>query len=156
MKKIVIAILLVFLPMITCYAGDLNMVKIRPHGGVSISNTNDEILNHIGGRVLLPTGGNKAYGLEITRFSSINESSVWSTGIILEQKLFHWFSMSIGTIGYFGNKNFDKTTAGLSTGLGWEPSKFKTVVPFVIYKTDFIFSEEFTQIQSISLGVSWN
>ncbi|MDH5219562.1 MAG: hypothetical protein OEX19_17780, partial [Gammaproteobacteria bacterium] len=73
---------------------------------------------------MLRTKGGKRYGLELTRFSSGEEDVFISAGIVLEQRLFNWFNMSIGTIGYFDYQKTEHNPVGLTTNLGWEPDNY--------------------------------
>ena len=74
-------------------------VIVRPHFGYGM--LDDESVYHYGGRILLPVTDNRSYGLELTKFVGDNDESFSSIGIVLEKRLFNWFNMSIGTIGYF-------------------------------------------------------
>jgi hypothetical protein len=115
---------------------------IRPEVGIGvISARTSSAITQIGGRFLLEAGDNKSYGLEISRFKSSTVGSFFAGGIMLEQRLWNWFSMSIGTIGYFNYKSAEKTAnyPGLSTNLGWEPA-LETWRPFITYRSDFIFT----------------
>ena len=68
----------------------------------------------------------KKYGLEVTQFDS-DDNEFTSIGIVLEQRLFKWFNMSIGTIGYFDYGVDSENLIGLTSNLGWEPENH---IPF--------------------------
>ncbi|HFC52869.1 MAG TPA: hypothetical protein ENJ43_00345 [Gammaproteobacteria bacterium] len=112
-------------------------------------------VGHAGVRVLLGAGGNKRYGLEATRFSMEDSRGFGSLGIVLEQRLWSWFNMSIGTVGYFGYGANSENPVGLMTNLGWEPGQYKGFTPFVTYRNDIIFSRNTDVVHSVSLGVAF-
>ncbi len=132
---------------------------VRPQVGYgymdSSSLSNNGSINHVGLRILLNTGENKRYGLEATRFHLNNAKSFGSLGIVLEQRLWNWFNMSIATIGYFNYKIGSKNPVGLMTNLGWEPNSYKNFKPFITYRNDIIFSEDIDIVYSISIGVTF-
>ncbi len=109
---------------------------------------------HYGGRILLPIGDIKKYGIEITAFDSKGKKFI-SAGIVLEQRLLGWFNMSIGTIGYFGYGDNSVNVAGLTTNLGWEPDNHIPFKPFVTYRNDVIFSNRTEIAHSLSLGFAF-
>ena len=78
---------------------------------------------------------------------------VFAIGIVLEQRLFEWFNMSIGTVGYF-NYGVDRSNViGLTSNLGWEPNNHNIPFkPFVTYRSDTIFADNIETINSISIG----
>lgn len=132
-----------------------SILSIRPHFGVG---TDDS--KHFGGRILLKSGKKQAYGLEFTRFEIEDESNSTekikfnTIGIVLEQKLFGWFNMSIGTVGYFDYGPDEQNVVGLVSNLGWEPSYTGWFKPFVTFRNDLIFdTDETKSISSISLGM---
>ncbi len=85
---------------------------IRPHFGFGNKGS-----AYFGARVLLNANQTKKYGLEITKFNT-NDDDFLIAGIVLEQRLFRWFNMSIGTLGYFDYGKNDENIAGLTTNLG--------------------------------------
>ncbi len=112
-------------------------------------------LNHLGMRLLLDAGGNKRYGLEATEFSPEKGRRFYSVGIALEQRLWNWFNMSIGTVGYFDYGASSENPVGLMTNLGWEPSSYKSLKPFITYRNDLIFGKEVDVAHSLSAGLSF-
>jgi len=60
---------------------------------------------HLGVRMLLSSNENQRFGLEYSRINLItsdtNETlNFQAVGIVVEQTMWNWFLMSIGTIGY--------------------------------------------------------
>lgn len=131
-------------------------VVFRPHIGFGYSSSSNGIVSHVGGRLLLDAGDNRRYGLEATYFNLKDIDDFTSFGIILEQRLWMWFNMSIGTIGYFGYGKNSGNPAGLVTNLGWEPEIFKNLKPFINYRNDFIFHDDTAKIYSLSAGLNWH
>ncbi|RKZ42341.1 MAG: hypothetical protein DRQ49_02170 [Gammaproteobacteria bacterium] len=135
------------------YPATKTNVIVRPHFGYGM--LDDESVYHYGGRILLPVTDNRSYGLELTKFVGDNDESFSSIGIVLEQRLFNWFNMSIGTIGYFDYGVDSDNVIGLTTNLGWEPDNHIPFKPFVTYRNDMIFGNETDSIHSLSIGFSW-
>ena len=110
---------------------------------------------HCGGRILLSSNGLQKYGLEITAFDG-KDAKFTSAGIILEQRLFGWFNMSIGTIGYFGYGDKLLNVPGLTSNLGWEPDNDTSFKPFVTYRNDVIFNRSTIGVlDSLSVGFAF-
>lgn len=125
------------------------LIVFRPHSGYGV--IAGKGASHYGCRILLSTNDIQKYGLEITAFDSKGKKFT-SAGIVLEQRLFGWFNMSIGTIGYF---NYSSNVAGLTTNLGWEPDNHIPFKPFVTYRNDVIFSNSIEESHSLSIGFTF-
>jgi len=120
-------------------------IQIRPHFGYGTKKS-----KHYGLRVLLNSSDTQAYGLELTKFQT-KDDDFSTIGIVLEQRLWGWFNMSIGTVGYFNYK--DENVVGLVSNLGWEPDNHIPFKPFITYRGDVIFGKDNTDtIHSISAG----
>ncbi len=130
---------------------DKSGVMIRPHGGYSV--LEGEHLGHFGGRILLPASEIRRYGVDVTRFEGGH--SFTTAGVVLEQRLFGWFNMSIGTVGYFDYTQTGGHVPGVMTNLGWEPALNYWVKPFVTYRADFIFDDKTEINHGISAGISF-
>jgi choloylglycine hydrolase len=128
-------------------------IILKPHFGYGY--IEDESVYHYGGRILLPATDKRRYGLELTQFVDENDESFSSIGIVLEQRLFKWFNMSIGTIGYFDYGVDSDNVIGLTTNLGWEPDNHIPFKPFITYRNDMIFGDETDTIHSLSIGFTW-
>lgn len=121
-------------------------ILVRPHFGFGSDNS-----SHFGVRVLLNSSQNQAYGLELTKFKT-KDNDFSTIGIVLEQRLWSWFNMSIGTVGYFDYK--DENAVGLVSNLGWEPDNHVPFRPFITFRNDTIFAKEETKnIYSMSFGL---
>lgn len=134
-------------------------VVFRPHTGFGYSKSSfskyDGGISHAGGRLLLSASDIRKYGLEVTHFNLANGGNFTSIGIVLEQRLWDWFNMSIGTIGYFGYGENAENPVGVMANLGWEPRNSETLKPFITYRTDAIFHSKTTMINSLSVGLGW-
>lgn len=131
----------------------------RPHAGLgylSTPGTNEgSSVSHVGGRLLLSADGSRKFGLEATYFHLNTEDNHVCLGIILENKNWQWFNMSIGTVGFFHFRATSDNPVGLTTNLGWEPERFKQIKPFITYRMDIIFHSQTAITQSLSVGLSW-
>jgi len=126
--------------------GDDSMT-FRPHFGFGSDGS-----VYYGGRMLLDAGGIRKYGLEVSKFKT-NDDSFEVFGIVLEQRLWSWFNMSIGTVGYFNYGADNQHVIGLTSNLGWEPDTQSTLKPFITYRTDVIFlKENIDAFHSINIG----
>ena len=123
-------------------------ITLRPHFGYGY--TGREGISHYGIRLLLPAGSTKRYGIEFTKFSEF-----FVAGIVLEKRLFEWFNMSIGTVGYFNHKSGQNNVIGLVSNLGWEPDNHIPFKPFVTYRSDAIFESPIRSISSIVVGFNF-
>jgi hypothetical protein len=125
-------------------------VQVRPHVGYGTGQN-----KHVGFRLLMHSSDTQSYGLEITRFQN-NHDGFTAAGIVLEQKMWGWFHMSVGTIGYFKYGAHDENAIGLVSNLGWEPDNNMALKPFVTYRNDTIFAKGKTDIiHSLSAGVTF-
>jgi len=130
-------------------------ILLRPNVNIGFLDT--EYAYSYGARILLPAGDNKAYGIEFSSFNTEKTNNdFFSVGIIIEQKLFGWFNMSIGTIGYFNYGITSDNLIGLTTNLGWEPNTEKLISPFVTYRSDFIFSDKINLLNALNIGLNIN
>ncbi|TAJ83141.1 MAG: hypothetical protein EPO42_00620 [Gallionellaceae bacterium] len=91
-------------------------IHIRPQAG--FGNLDGDNYRHAGLRLLLNAGGEKKYGLELSRLYTAKADYI-AAGTVLEQKKFGWFNLSIGTIGYFGQGGTTPNLPGLIANLGW-------------------------------------
>ena len=134
-------------------------IVLRPHGGIGHLKAEETkfsgLISHVGGRIVLSAAAGRKYGLEATYFHPTNGDDFVSLGIVLENKQWSWFNMSIGTIGFFHFLDTSDNPVGLTTNLGWEPERYKIFKPFITYRTDIIFHDRIAVMHSLSLGFSW-
>lgn len=129
-------------------AGELTM---RPQAG--LGELDGKRNEHLGLRMLLSATGIRRYGLELSRLSR-GDGDYVAAGIVLEQRLFGWFNMSIGTIGYFGQGNDARNHPGLVANLGWEPDTNSPFMPFVTLRNDVIFADNTQSGAALCAGFS--
>ncbi|MBI4721762.1 MAG: hypothetical protein HY769_01970 [Candidatus Stahlbacteria bacterium] len=158
MNKLILLIFFLSFGLLICQP--LNAFPFRPHVGVGYTTSYgkgiDGLGYHIGGRWLLEANSNQKYSLEITYIKAVvseNRNYV-AIGIVLEQKKFNWFNMSIGTIGYINTQENTKPF-GIVTNLGWEPKTIGHLKPFVTYRSEWIFDKVLLGIDSISIGITF-
>jgi hypothetical protein len=110
----------------------------------------------VGGRVLLSANEKQSYGVETTYLrvpAKGAHADYLAVGIVLEQRLWNWFNMSIGTVGYVGLSSRTGNPFGIVTNLGWEPS-WGRISPFVTYRSDWIFNNPVVNASSLSVGAT--
>ncbi len=133
-------------------------IIVRPIVAYGAEKNSDSPATLAGVRVMLAVNKSKSYGIEISRLllpTKGEEREVTTFGIILEQKLWGWFSMGIGTIGYFGAEPNSGNPVGITSHLGWEPTSDNMLVPFAAFRTDYIWGHETTNISSLMVGLSF-
>jgi len=138
-------------------------VFIRPTAGVGFmaqpSGKTGGSGYDVGGRILLATNEFQKYGIEVSsldghRFNGSREEGRYlCTGIVLEQRLFNWFHMGIGTVGYIAQGRSKSSPFGLTTTLGWEPD-LASWHPLIAYRSDLIIdrSKKLYLMESIVFG----
>lgn len=132
----------------TCWAGD---TIFRPQVGVGSMNAGR--YDHAGFRLLLPSNDQQSYGLELSNVST--PTGIYqAVGIVLEQRLWGWFNMSIGTIGYMARDSVTPNAPGIVANLGWEPHWKGALKPFVTYRNDFIYASEVQRGHALSVGLA--
>jgi hypothetical protein len=136
-------------------------LELRPHAGGGYASALGDGpgggVFHAGGRVLLAANATKLYGLEATYLrvpgKGGTRAEYLATGIVLEQRLWGCFNMSIGTVGYVGLSSGLGNLFGIVTNLGWEPD-WGRISPFFTYRSDWIFSQPKVNINSVSAGTT--
>jgi len=155
-KYSLVLFVLALFPSLVCAEPSL---IVRPQAGYgyfnsSVSNNNGRI-DHVGTRILLKVGEIRRYGLEISRLNMEEGRDFTSLGIVLEQRLWGWFNMSVGTVGYFDYGVGSENPVGLMTNLGWEPSWNNPIQPFITYRNDTIFSSKMDTLHALSIGLTF-
>ena len=141
-------------------------LTLRPHVGIGWADgygeSTDGLAIHAGGRVLFPAPLSPKvgarFGLEATYVEldvrSENElpERYVAVGIVLEMTLFRNFLMGIGSVGYVGLGSTDRNPFGIVTNLGWEPARSSRVVPFITFRSEWVFDQVVFNILSLSAG----
>jgi hypothetical protein len=77
------------------------------------------------------------------------------TGLFLEQVVFKFFNMGIGTVGYINIKQQGENPFGLYTHLGFEYNFVKWFGIVAGYQSDFIFRKSFTTNNAFLLEIGF-
>jgi len=145
----------------TAYAEQTKVMAL-PFAGVGYTKSKDQdgFGAHIGARFLMAANGRQRFGIEISQLdlyaldNSAPSTKYTAIGIVVEQTLWDWFLMSIGTIGYISTEAHSSNPFGIRTNLGWEGGKQQDQLrPFVVYRADYIFDSANTRVNSISSGI---
>ena len=150
MKKIFIIIIFA-----ACgYGLSAQTVMFRPEAAVGFfSNENEKGLSYsYGGKIILMANNFQRYGILINHLVFNNDKSYLSTGIYLEQVVFSYFNMGIGTVGYIGLSD-NQNPFGLYTHLGFEYPFANRFHVLAAYRSDMIFSQPFTTNNAFMLGI---
>lgn len=135
----------------TMHAAMADEILLRPHVGTGWLDRGH--YEHAGMRFLLSANERQKYGLELTRINGV-AGSYLATGIVLEQRLYGWFNMSIGSIAYFGQGQGNLNYPGVVANLGWEPDRKNGLHPFVTLRNDILFAGRTLTGTALSAGVS--
>ena len=131
-------------------AGNLygQTVLIRPGSSVGYCKADDmEGLSYTYGlKILLMSNNFQRYGVKIDHLNILSNEkhSYLSTGIFIEQVLFKFFNMGIGTVGYINTIQWGENPFGLYTHLGFEYNFNKWLGVMAAYQSEFIFRRSFT------------
>jgi hypothetical protein len=155
MKKIV------FTLFILLCAGNIysQTVLIRPGGSVGYCSADDmEGLTYTYGlKVLLMANEFQRYGVKIDQYTILADDthSYVSTGLFIEQIVFKYFNMGIGTVGYINTIQTGENPFGLYTHLGFEYNFLKWFSVVAAYQSDFIFRKSFTMYNGFLLEIGF-
>ncbi|MEM7435604.1 MAG: hypothetical protein AAF436_10670, partial [Myxococcota bacterium] len=145
------------------------VAEVRPHAGIGWASgyggAGDGLAFHAGGRLLFPAPLSPTLGarfgieatyldLDVRKGRGIRERYT-ALGIILEMRLFRNFLLGIGTLGYVGVGSTDRNPFGVVTNLGWEPSWHSRALPFVTFRSEWIFDGVVFNVLSLSAGITF-
>jgi len=111
---------------------------------------------HVGGRFQLAAGATRSYGLETSYVVPVADGTAGryvAVGVVLEQTLWNWFYMAIGTIGYVGVGGTARNPFGVVTYLGVGHVFWGHLRPSLTYRSEFIFASPTVTIDSLSLAI---
>jgi len=134
-------------------------VTIRPSSSVGYCSADDmDGLSYTYGlKILLMANKFQRYGVKIDHLniSADDKHSYLSTGLFIEQVVFNYFNMGIGTVGYINTRQWGENPFGLYSHLGFEYS-FNELFGFVAaYQSEFIFRETFTSNNAFLLEIAF-
>jgi len=146
MKKV--GVLLVFAFILSGSNIYAQTVLIRPGGSAGYCRSDDmKGLSYTYGlKILLMSNDFQRYGVKIDHFNILADDthSYLSTGLFIEQVIFKYFNMGIGTVGYINTMQKGENPFGLYTHLGFEYNFSKSFGVVAAYQSDFIFRKPFT------------
>jgi hypothetical protein len=111
---------------------------------------------HVGGRFQLNAGATQSYGLEASYVAPVADGSAGrylAVGVVLEQTLWRWFYMAIGTIGYVGVNGTARQPFGILTDLGLGHLFAEHFRPSITYRSELIFASPTVTMSSLSVGL---
>jgi hypothetical protein len=143
-------------------ADDPKTILLRPHFGLGRSDAltsghTSGLSEHVGGRLLLQANPFQRYGLEVTALRvhlDHKATDYVGTGIVLEQVLWGWFNMGIGTVGYLRTTGGTPHPFGITSNLGYEHWLNRRLQLFAVYRSEWLFSRPTQTVSSVSLGVA--
>jgi len=134
-------------------------VIIRPGSSIGYCSADDMngISRTAGLKILLMANEFQRYGvkIDILNISPDDKHSYLSTGLFIEQVVFNYFNMGIGTVGYINTKQKGENPFGLYSHLGFEYNFNKSFVFLVAYQSEFIFRKTFTSNNALLLEVGF-
>jgi hypothetical protein len=155
MKKICIGFVFTFFLL----AGNIygQTVLVRPGSSIGYCSADDMkgVSYTYGLKILLMANEFQRYGVKIDHLNILadDKHSYLSTGIFIEQAVFKYFNMGIGTVGYINTIQWGENPFGLYTHLGFEYN-FKKVFSIVAaYQSEFVFRNSFTMNNALLLEI---
>ena len=146
MKRLIFVFMLFALPLASNIYGQ--SVLIRPGGSVGYCKADDmEGLSYTYGiKILLMSNDFQRYGVKVDHFNILadDKHSYLSTGLFIEQVVFNYFNMGIGTVGYINTVQWGENPFGIYSHLGFEYNFTKWFSMVAAYQSEFIFRKSFT------------
>jgi hypothetical protein len=157
MKKVsVVLVFALFLLAANIYG---QTVTIRPGGSIGYCSADDmKGLSYTYGlKVLLMANEFQRYGVKIDYLNILADEkhSYLSTGLFIEQVVFKYFNMGIGTVGYINTIQWGENPFGLYTHLGFEYNFLKWFGIMAAYQSEFIFRKSFTMNNAFLLEIGF-
>jgi hypothetical protein len=151
----------VFLLFIVLFTANIyaQTVTIRPGGSIGYYSADDmKGLSYTYGlKILLMANEFQRYGVKIDYLNILAEEnhSYLCTGLFIEQVVFKYFNMGIGTVGYINTEQRGDNPFGLYTHLGFEYNFVKWFGIMAGYQSDFIFRKPFTTNNAFLLEIGF-
>jgi hypothetical protein len=154
MKRITVALVLLFATISLSYG---QTILIRPDGGFGYFSSDDLkgwAVNY-GLKLHLSANEFQRYGIIANHlFLPKNDQvSYLCAGIMIEQVVFKYFNMGIGSIGYINLIQTGENPFALYTHLGFEYNFTKVINIVAAYRSDFIFRNRFTMYNAFLFGL---
>ena len=152
--NVFLMVLIFFLGVSNVYA---QSVIIRPNSSIGYFNADDVkgLSYTYGAKILLVANEFQRYGIKIDHLNVLadKKESYVSTGLFIEQVLFKYFNMGIGTVGYINTIELGENPFGLYTHLGFEYNFNKYIGIVTSYQSEFIFRKSFTMNNAFLLEI---
>lgn len=132
-------------------------ILIRPDSSAGYCNADDMkgFSYTYGLKLLLMANEFQRYGIKVDRLTVMgdNTASYISTGLFIEQVLFNYFNMGIGTVGYINTVQQGENPFGLYSHLGFEYNFTKHFGLMAAYQSDLIFRKHITRNDAFLLEI---
>jgi hypothetical protein len=153
MKIINLSLILFFVLIFPSYG---QTVLIRPNASIGYLSSDDAngLAVNYGIKVHLPANEFQRYGILVDHLFVPNNKdfSYLRAGLMLEQVVFKYFNMGIGTIGYINLVEKGEYPFGIYSHLGFEYKFLEYFHILVSYQSDFIFRKNFTMFNAFMFG----
>jgi len=155
MKKIFFALLILL------FAANIHgqTVTIRPGGSIGYCSADDMkgLSYSYGLKILLMANEFQRYGIKIDHLNILadEKQSYLCTGLFLEQVVFKYFNMGIGTVGYINTKQQGENPFGIYSHLGFEYNFLRWLGIMAAYQSEFIFRKSFTMNNAFLLEIGF-
>ena len=157
MKKFIFIFVMFFVSFTFLYGQN---ILFRSGGSVGYCSADDmKGLSYTYGiKILLMANEFQRYGIKIDHLNILSDekSSYMSAGLFIEQVVFKYFNMGIGTVGYINTIQWGENPFGLYTHLGFEYNFNNRINIVAAYQSDFIFRREFTMNNGFLLEIGLN
>ena len=158
-RKLLLSLILIIISVSLSAVG----LIIRPEvgiGGTTQFNTHTTYLTQsYGGKVLMAITEQQRFGVKVDflnlSHAMLPREQYLSVGILLEQVLFKYFHMGIGTVGYVNLHQKGNNPFVLHTQLGFEYPFANHFMVLAAYRADFVFSQHFRLANMFTLGVGY-
>jgi hypothetical protein len=155
MKRVNIALVLFLISWSFSYGQN---ILVRPNTSVGYLHADDidGLVISYGVKIHLAANDFQRYGLLVDHLFVPDDKDVsyLRTGLMIEQVLFKYFNMGIGTIGYINLVQTGENPFGIYTHLGFEYKIKKNIGFLASFQSDFIFRKRFTMFSAFQAGLN--
>jgi hypothetical protein len=154
MKRI-IAVFLFFLISGAAYS---QVVLIRPNSSVGYFHGDGKkgLSFDYGAKILLAANKSQRYGIKVDHLNVFDDnvqSSYLGVGLFIEQVIFRYFNMGIGTVGYINISDSGSNPFGIYSHLGFEYPFAGRFSILAAYQSEIIFSGSLATNNAFMLGL---
>jgi hypothetical protein len=134
-------------------------VLVRPGGSIGYCSADDvKGLSYTYGlKILLMSNDFQRYGVKVDHLNipADEKNSYLSVGLFIEQVIFKYFNMGIGTVGYINTMQWGENPFGIYSHLGFEYNFTKWLGIVAAYQSEFIFRKSFTSNNAFLLEIGF-